>query len=181
MAILRHYIAGDEQATFLEIEIEHSDKPETATFRFRYRAKHSSEILRSSFLCDNDCSMSWFMGLASALRRADTIQEALSDVAPRQIQGWQPVMWSRTDCITVLVLKDRIKSPPKRCLVHVFLRPLEDHEQYIFFVIRPSVDGLIEFGRQFFDELAAVPGFDPELVEDLNRSWSVPGGSDDGD
>jgi hypothetical protein len=78
MAILRHYIGSDERATFLPVDIDHSDAPELVTFHFWYGIKHSSEILSSSFVCDNDCGFGWFMDLAHSLQQADGIYEVLS-------------------------------------------------------------------------------------------------------
>jgi hypothetical protein len=168
MVILRNYDDTSDRNTFLQIEIEHSQKPETAAFHFRYRMKYDAGIQSCSYVCDNDCSFSWFMDMAGRFQKALAARELLNNITSPG-DSWKPVTWSRTDCLTALVLNDPVKSPPERFLVHLFLRPSEDHERYDFFVVRPSVSDLLSFGQEFFAELAAVPGFDPELLDDQNR------------
>jgi hypothetical protein len=81
-------------------------------------------------------------------------------------QPWEPVMWNRTDFLTMVVVPNKkVPSLPPLCFVHIYLQSDSEDGLFYFFVIRSRLEQLAEFGRTLFAELKALPGFDPETIE----------------
>ena len=166
MAILRYWNDENDSRPFLRVEALSLGESSGVQLRVAFRREQFEESMEVSHTFESDSSHTWLLMLAGNLQYAASVSDAKEFVEWNLKQPWEPVMWTRTDFLTIIVIPNKkVPSLPHLRWAHIFLESDSEAGLFYFFVVRSTPEQLAEFGRTLFAELKALPGFDPETID----------------